>query len=214
MIIGKHCMTMYQERVYKNNMELLQSNPKMERTKEENTIILDFLPNGYALDERPMYMKTPIAQALGKEHFVLLELVPKKGVHLQLYEEVYIGEGKRDKIHHIVGKIPLSKLTRTAKSELEFIIKDIVKKNEKRFIDFFNNARPLSTRMHQIELLPGVGKKHMWEIINAREEKPFESFDDIKKRVKLIPNPEKLIIRRILQELEGIEKHRFFVDVY
>ena len=106
----------------------------------------------------------------------------------------------------------MAKLTRTARSELEFVIKDIVKKNEKKYIDFFNTARPLSTRMHQIELLPGVGKKHMWEIINSRDEKPFESFDDIKKRVKLIPNPEKLIIRRIIQELEGDEKHRLFVD--
>lgn len=195
-------------------MELLQPDEeKMERTKEENAIVLDFLPNGYALDERPMYMKTPIAQAMGKEHFVLLELVPKKGMHLQLYEEVYIGEGKRDKVHHIVGKIPVSRLTSTAKSELEFAIKDVVEKNEKRFVDFFNNARPLSTRMHQIELLPGVGKKHMWEIINAREEKPFESFEDIKKRVKLIPNPEKLIIKRILEELEGAEKHRLFIDI-
>ena len=195
-------------------MELLQKEQKMERTKEENAIVLDFLPNGYAFDERPTYMKTPVAQAIGKDHFVLLELVPKKGIHLNLYEEVYIGEGKRDKIHHIVGKIPLSKLTRTARSELEFIIKDIVKNNEKKFIDFFNDARPLSTRMHQIELLPGVGKKHMWEIINAREEKEFENFDDIKKRVKLMPDPEKLIIKRIIEELEGTEKHRLFVDVY
>ncbi|MFH0868422.1 MAG: DUF655 domain-containing protein [Candidatus Woesearchaeota archaeon] len=196
-------------------MELLQPNvQKMERTKEENAIVLDFLPNGYPFDERPMYMKTPIAQAIGGEHFVLLELVPKKEVHLQLYEEVYIGEGKRDKVHHIVGKIPLSKLTRTAKSELEFVIKDIINKNEKKFIEFFNIARPLSTRMHQIELLPGVGKKHMWEIIGARDEKPFESFEDIKKRVKLMPDPEKLVIKRIIEELEGTEKHRLFVDVF
>jgi len=195
-------------------MELLQTENKMERTKEENSIILDFLPNGYAMDDRPMYMKTPVAQAVGKKHFVLLELVPKKGVYLQLYEEVYIGEGKRDKIHHIVGKIPFSKLTRTARSELEFIIKDIVKKNEKKFIEFFNTARPLSTRMHQIELLPGVGKKHMWEIINEREEKPFESFEDLKKRVKLIPDPEKLIIKRIIEEMEGTEKHKLFVDIF
>ena len=150
------------------------------------------MPNGYPLDDRPMYMKTPIVQALGKDHFVLLELVPKKGVHLQPYEEVYIGEGKRDKVHHIIGKLPMQKLTRTAGSELEFAVKEIVKKNEKKFIDFFNNAMPLSTRMHQIELLPGVGKKHMWEIINSREDKPFESFDDIKKRVKLMPDPEKV----------------------
>ena len=198
-------MNMYMQQAYEE---------KMERTKEENAIVLDFLPNGYPFDERPMYMKTPVAQALGKEHFILLELVPKKGMHLNLYEEVYIGGGKRDKVHHIAGKIPLSKLTRTAKSELEFAIKDIVNKNEKRFVDFFNSARPLSTRMHQIELLPGVGKKHMWEILNAREEKPFESFEDLKKRVKLIPDPEKLIIKRILEELGGAEKHKLFVDVF
>ena len=68
--------------------------------------------------------------------------------------------------------------------------------------------------MHQIELLPGVGKKHMWEIVNAREEKPFENFEDVKKRVKLMPDPEKLIIKRILEEMGGAEKHRLFVDVF
>ena len=195
------------------NILMQQDYETMENAKEENVIVLDFLPNGYPFDDRPMYMKTPIAQALGKEHFVLLELVPKKGIHLQPFEEVYIGEGKRDKVHHIVGKLAMPKLTRTAKSELEFAIKDIVKKNENKFVDFFNKAMPLSTRMHQIELLPGVGKKHMWEIINVRDEKPFESFADIKKRVKLMPDPEKVVIRRIVQELEGNEKHRLFVDV-
>ncbi len=185
----------------------------MEKEKEETVIILDCLPNGYAFDSRPMHLKTAIAQALGKNHFVLLELVPKKGINLQPYEEVYIGEGKRDKIHHIIGKLPVERLTETAKSELNFIVKDIVKKNEKKFIDFFNNAKPLSTRMHQLELLPGVGKKHMWEIIDAKKEKPFESFDNLKKRVKLMPDPEKAIIKRILAELEGKEKHRLFVDV-
>lgn len=185
----------------------------MERQKEEIAIILDFLPNGYPFDDRPMYRKTAIAQAIGKEHFSLLELVPKKEVSLQPTEEVYIGEGKRDKIHHIVGKLAFEKLTRTAQEELQFIIKDIVKKNEKRFVDFFNKAQPLSTRMHQLELLPGLGKKHMWEIIESRKEKEFESFDDIKKRVKLMPDPEKVIIKRILNEIEGKEKHRIFVDV-
>mgnify|MGYP001576201962 CR=1 FL=1 len=190
----------------------MESTEKSERAKEETTIVLDFLPNGYPYDERPMYMKSAIAQAIGKEHFVILELVPKKGVHLQPFEEVYIGEGKRDKIHHIVGKISVDKLTATAKSELEFVIKDIVGKNEKRYIEFYNKARPLSTRMHKLELLPGLGKKHMWQIIETREEKPFESFLDLKTRVKLMPDPEKAIIKRILQELEGAEKHRLFVS--
>ena len=185
---------------------------KIEKSKEEIAIVLDFLPNGNPYDDRPMYMKNPLVQAIGSQHFVLLELVPKKGVHLQPYEEVYIGDGKRDKVHHIVGKLALNKLTSTAKSELEFVISDIVKKDEKRFVEFFNKAQPLSTRMHQIELLPGLGKKHMWQIIEARTEKEFESFNDLKSRVKLIPSPEKTIIRRIIQELDGQDKHKIFVD--
>ncbi len=191
----------------------METPQKQEKGKEDAAIVLDFLPNGYPYDERPMFMKTPIAQALGKEHFALLELVPKKGIHLQPYEEVYIGDGKRDKIHHIVGKIPLSKLTSTAKSELEFVIRDIVRKNEKKFIEFFNKAHPLSTRMHQLELLPGLGKKHMWQIIEKRDEKTFESFADLKNRVKLMPDPEKTVIKRILQELDAAEKHKIFVDI-
>ncbi|MBI2654947.1 DUF655 domain-containing protein [Candidatus Woesearchaeota archaeon] len=188
-------------------------NEKQERSKEETAVVLDFLPNGYHYDERPMYMKNPIAQAIGSGHFVLLELVPKKDVHLQPFEEVYIGDGKRDKIHHIVGKMEVGKLTATAKSQLEFVIKDILKKNEKKFIDFFNKAQPLSTRMHQLELLPGLGKKHMWQIIESRGEEPFKDFNDLKSRVKLMPDPEKAIIKRIILELEGNEKHKLFVDV-
>ena len=173
----------------------------MEHTKEEYGIVLDFLPNGYPFDTRPLHRKTPIAQALGKEHLVLLELVPKKGIFLQPYEEVYIGEGKRDKIHHIIGKIHPSKLTETAKSELNYVIKEVVDKNEKKFVDFFNKAGPINARRHQIELLPGIGKKHMWDIIEKRQEKPFESFEDMKKRIQNLPDPEKAVEKRIFREL-------------
>ena len=183
-----------------------------QRKKEETVIVLDFLPNGYPADTRPMHMKTPIAQAVGKEHFTLLELVPKKGIFLQPYEEVYIGEGKREKIHHIIGKLPIEKLTATAKSELNYVIKDLIDKNEKKFVDFFNNAGPLTTRMHQLELIPGLGKKHMWEILEERKDKPFESFKDLKKRVKLMPDPEKAIIKRIVSEIQGKEKHLIFAE--
>ncbi len=179
--------------------------------KEEKAVVLDFLPNGYPSDTRPSYQKNPVVQAIGKEHFALLELVPKKGIFLQPYEEVYIGEGKREKIHHIVGKLQIDKITSTAKGELEFIVKDLVDKKEKEFVNFFNNAQPMTTRRHQLELLPSLGKKHMWEIIEERKDKPFESFADIKKRVKLMPDPEKAIIKRIMQELQGKEKHLLFV---
>tara|TARA_Y100000034_G_scaffold116664_1_gene155249 strand:+ start:1285 stop:1884 length:600 start_codon:yes stop_codon:yes gene_type:complete len=178
--------------------------------REEVVIILDFLPHGYPFDSRPMHQKTPIVQALGKEHFTLLELVPKKEVFLQPYEEVYIGEGKRDKIHHIMGRLSTDKLTETAKMELNEVLGTIVDKNETKFIEFFNKAGPINTRRHQIELLPGVGKKHMWEIIELRKEKEFKDLNDIKKRVKLMPDPKKAIIKRILMELNNEDKYKLF----
>ena len=179
--------------------------------KETYVVVLDFLPNGYPF-ENSSGLTTPIVQALGKSKFTLLELVPKKEVFLNPEEEVYIGEGKRDKIMHIKSRLDFSKLTQTAKSVLEQVITKIVSEDSKRFVDFFNNSKPLSTRMHQIELLPGLGKKHMWEVIEERQFQKFKDFDDIRERVKLLPDPKKLIVKRILKELKGNEKHYLFVE--
>lgn len=184
---------------------------RFQRKKEEYAIVLDFLPHGYPFDKTPSHKKNPIVQAIGKERFVLLELVPKKEAFLRPYQEVYIGDGKREEIHHIVGKLDLAKLTATAKSELEYVVKDLVDQNEKKFVDFFNNAQSLTTRMHQLELLPGLGKKHMWEIIEERQRKPFTSFEDIKKRIKLMPDPKKILVKRIVDEIMGKEERKIFV---
>jgi putative nucleotide binding protein len=181
------------------------------RTREEQAVVLDFLPHGYPFEARDG-KKPPIAQAIGKQHFTLLELVPKPGVFLQPYQEVYIGEGKRDQIHHIVGKLPPDRLTPTARTELDTVVHDLVKVQEQKFVDFFNKAQPLTTRMHILELIPGIGKQHMWEIIEKRQEAPFTSFADIKQRIKLLPDPEKAIVKRVVQELLGKEKHRLFVE--
>ncbi|MBU2560741.1 MAG: DUF655 domain-containing protein [Nanoarchaeota archaeon] len=185
---------------------------QMQKEKEEQAIVLDFLPNGYPFDPRPSHLKTPVVQAIGKKRFTLLELCPKKGIFLQPSEEVYIGEGKREQIHHILGRLQYDKITNTGISTLEIVIKEMVKAREKQFVEFFNKAQPITIRMHQLELLPGLGKKHMNAIITAREDKLFESFEDLKHRVKLIPDPEKIILRRILLEMEGKEKWRVFTD--
>lgn len=185
---------------------------KVNRTvKEEKAIILDFLPNGYPMDTRPAHMKTAIAQAIGAEHFVLLEIVPKKGIFLKAEQEVYMGEGKREEVHHITGRINHLKLTQTAKMNLETTLKKLVLASEKRFIQFFNNAGPINARRHQLELIPGIGKKHMWGILEQRKEKPFENFKDLKERVKLMPDPENAIAKRIIMEMNEEDKHKLFV---
>ncbi len=174
--------------------------------KEEEAIVLDFLPSGYPLEG----IHFPIVQALGPKHLVLLELVPRRGVMLQPKEKVYIGPGKRDKIYYIKGRLKPEKLTEAAKIQLEEIIKEIVNNNEARFVEFFNKAEAINKRMHQLELLPGFGKKHMEAIIKAREEKPFASFDEIRQRVKGLPDPKKAVEKRIMQELTEKVKHKVF----
>lgn len=94
---------------------------------------------------------------------------------------------------------------------MQHAVEKVVNMKEENFVKFFNTAQPLSMRMHQLELLPGLGKKHMWEVIQARKFKPFASFEDLKNRVKLLPDPKQLVVKRILAELEGKEKYKLFV---
>jgi len=179
----------------------------MKMEKEENAIILDYLPNGYPLERKMM----PIAQAIGKKNLILLELVPRRGVSLDVGEEVYIGEGKRDKIYYILGRLHREKITESAKNQLQEFIGKIVQEREKEFVEFFNKSEAINKRLHQIELLPGFGKRHMHEILKQRKEKEFESFEDMKKRIQNLPDPEKAIQKRILIELINIERHNLFV---
>jgi putative nucleotide binding protein len=173
--------------------------------REERAIILDFLPTGYPGRRHA----EPIAQALGRG-FSLFELIPKEGVTLKPEEEVYIGEGPRDKIRHVRRTISYEELTNYAKGLLPSIVERIVKEDEQRFVNFFNTAGLVTTRLHQIELLPGIGKKHILDLLDERKKTPFTSFEDIFKRVRLFPDPFKIVVKRILSELEGKEKYYLF----
>lgn len=178
-----------------------------ESMKEEYAIVLDFLPYGYPLDKKMM----PLAQAIGTGALTLLQLVPRRGERFEIGEKVYIGEGKRDKVQYILGRCPREKLTEAARVHLENFISEIVKKDEERFVKFFNEAQSINTRLHQFELLPGLGKKHTRAILEVRKEKPFESFDDIRNRVHNMPSPEKVVEKRIMEELTEMQRHNLFV---
>lgn len=177
------------------------------REKEEYAIVIDFLPYGYPLEKKMM----PIAQAIGKKNFTLLEIVPRRGLKLETGEEVYIGEGKRDKVYYILGKLEFSKISESGKKFIEEYIEKQITADEKKFIDFFNNSQPINTRLHQLELLPGFGAKHTKAILEEKEIKPFESFDDLKKRISNLPDPKTAIVKRIIEELKGEERHLLFV---
>lgn len=172
---------------------------------EDYVIILDYLSRGKSTG----FKTEPLAQAMGTQHFTLLELTPKAGADLNIGEKVYVGKEDRDKIEFVKGRISYKELTNTAVSELEKIVANIVVDEEQRFLKFYNESIPITIKRHQLELLPGLGKKHMLKIVQEREIKPFESYEDLEKRVPLISKPAKLIAKRIMEELEGREDKYF-----
>jgi putative nucleotide binding protein len=175
--------------------------------KDDYAIVLDFLPYGKAGDRKA----EPLVQAIGEKFFNLLEVVVKDEAKVKVGDRLYIGEEKRDDVKYIRGRITYADLTNYAKNELERIVAELINKDEKRFVDFFNKAPPVTTRLHTLELLPGIGKKHLWQIISERKKKSFESFKDIQKRVPMLPDPKRMVIRRIINELEGKDRYRLFV---
>ena len=179
--------------------------------KEVNAIVLDVLLKGHPDDPRPPFKREPIVQAIGLEQFKLLELVPKPAVSLDLHEKVYIGDAEREKIERVKRRIGYEDLTQTARGELPFVLEKLIKEREADFVKFFNTAISITPKLHMLHLLPGIGKKLMWEILEARNRKPFESFADISARIKSIPHPDKMIHARIMEELQDpdVKYHLF-----
>ena len=181
-----------------------------EEKREEYAYVLDFMLSGKSFSNRP----EPISQLLGEEWFTLLEATPKPNAALAVEERVYIGKNERDKILLIKTRISFNELTQNSRNELPALVVKIVRANEKKFVDMFNNAGPLNIRQHSLELLPGVGKKHLEAILKARNEKKFENFADIESRVALLQDPAKLVSERVISELEGNERFYMLTKPY
>lgn len=174
---------------------------------EEHGRVIDFLPEGRSSERE----REPVAQLLGEKYFTLLEVAVKKDVKAALGQKLYIGKDERPEVEKIKRRIEFNDLTATARNELALVARQIIHDREAEFVSFFNKAGPISIRLHQLELLPGVGKKHLQEILDARDSKPFESFKDIQQRVTLLPDPANLIFTRINEELHGDSKYYLFV---
>ena len=178
---------------------------------EDYVYVLDYLPEGRG--GLPPHKRAPVVYGIGENQFTLLELVPKPGGSFSIGERLYVGKDaeKRKRILKIKGRINYEKLTATAHGEMSYVILNIVHSNEERFVKFFNEAPAISTRFHVLELLPGLGKKMMLDLVNARRKKPFASFNEMNERIDFLRAPDKLIAKRIELELsDPNQKYRIF----
>ena len=178
--------------------------------KFREIVILDLLLHGHPEEDKPSWAKTPIAQVLTFPDFVLYEVKMNKNSDVKVQEQKTYEEFiNKNKLRDVKKKIDFNDLTSTSKALIQPILEKEVLKYEEEFINFFNNSTSITPRMHSLKLLPGIGQKHMWEILEARERQKFVTFQDISDRTS-ISNPAKLIAQRIIKELQRDVKYYLF----
>lgn len=172
---------------------------------EEYAYTLDFMPYGRGS------VRTPMVQVIGDRAFTLLEATLVSNATSSVGERLYVGKEGREKVDKIKRRISYDELTNIGRDNLGLIITKIVSSNEAKFVNFINQSKPASIRVHSIELIPGIGKKNIRIILDERDKKPFESFKEIKERVPSWADPIKSVVERIIIELQMKEKYYFFV---
>lgn len=131
-----------------------------------------------------------------------MEILSTNNVTFEPGERIYIGKEGRKKIISVLGRLNYVDLSPNARNEIPYVCERIVLANEQRFVKYFNEAMPVTPRLHSLELIPGIGKTYMMQLLNEREKHFFVSFEDINKRSGL-RDVAKLITKRILEELQG-----------
>ena len=178
------------------------------RKYEEYAYVLDYKSRGKSTTVHGR-MGT-IVIALGEERLTLLEILGIENSTFDIGERVYIGKEGRTKVQSVLGKINYGKISDSAKNEIPKVVESIVTTSEKRFVDYINNAQPLTPRVHALELIPGIGKTYMGVIIKEREKESFQSFRDIEERTGL-KEPIKHLVQRIVEEISEETRMNLFV---
>ena len=178
-------------------------------TGEATGVVLDFLPHGRTSDDRPQYEKDPLGYVLDYDDFALYEFIAESDANVSIGDRIDVASG--DFVTRY-SEIEYDELPGGAQSELAYVIEDIVDEQQQRFVDFYNDAQPITLRLHQLNLLPGIGKKLRNNILDERKRQPFESFEDLESRIDGLHNPKETLVDRIMEELREEDlKYRIFV---
>ena len=112
---------------------------------EDYAYVLDVLPEGRP-DSKRRFRREPLVYGLGIEEFKIFDMQPVAGAAINIGDKCYIGKETEDRtqIDHVRARVNYSDLTHTAQSELSFVLDEIVKDNEEKFIQFYNHAGPIS----------------------------------------------------------------------
>jgi putative nucleotide binding protein len=172
-------------------------------------VVLDHLPNGRSGDGGPAYDRDALALVLGDD-CRLYECTVEDEADLTIGGWVDL-DPTADPLHR-VREIEFGDLTAAAESELEYAVAELLDADPERFVAVYNEAEPITLRLHQLNLLPGIGKKLRNTILDERERQPFDDFDDVAERVAGLHDPRETLEERVLEELRSDDlKYRIFV---
>ena len=189
-------------------MNYLDQGYTQPRKYEEYAYVLDHVERGKSFTVRGR--EGIIVTAIGEDRLTILEILGVADSTFEVGERIYIGKEGRTKVQSVLGKMDYKKISQTAQTELPGVVEKIVTQNEKRFVDYLNNAQPLTPRIHALELIPGIGKTYMKVMLEERDKSKFESFEDLQNRVGL-KEPIKQITKRIMEEITGEARMNLFV---
>lgn len=187
--------------------------PESSADGEVYAVVLDILPHGRSDAESRQYRQNPVAFAMDEADFTLYEMTMAEDADISILDYVRIEPDFEEGIHR-GHQITYDDLSDGAQSELEYVIEDLLDEHEDRFVGFYNDAQPVTLRMHQLDLLPGIGDKLRENILEERKRHgPFESFEDLEERVDGLHNPRAKILERLKKEVRGEDlKYRVFAQ--
>jgi putative nucleotide binding protein len=184
-----------------------QKKAKQRYINHGECVVVDFYPQGKSLSQDRVEEYNPLAVVVTSRWFQFFDVVIPSDVKITASDRLMLTT-KNKKIKYF-KQIQFNQLSNLALDILPKILHYIIFRSEPRFMAFFNKAQPLTTQMHQLQLLPGIGQKRMWAILEARKNAPFASFADFTDRTG-ISDPASILVGRIIIELEDKPKYRLF----
>ena len=178
------------------------------RKYEEYAYVLDYDSKGRSKTVRGR--EGIIVTAVGEERLTLLEILGSENSIFEIGEKIYIGKEGRTKVQSVLGKLDYKQISGSSQSEIDNVVKTIVTNNEERFVDYINNAQPLTPRKHSLELIPGIGKTYLKLIIEQINKQKFLNYKDMEERAGL-KEPVNHLSKRIIEEISGETQFRLFV---
>lgn len=182
--------------------------PKTQFKDLGKSFVIDFYPHGKSLSHRRSEDYNPLVVVVTAKEFQFYDVILTVEAEFSVGEDLLLSPRNRSIIR--LNQIRYNQLSNSALNNLPTAIKKIVITYESRYITFFNQAHPLTSQMHQLQLLPGIGQKRLWTILEARKTNPFTSFSDFSKRTN-ISDPMSIFTNRILLELEDSPKYFLFI---